>query len=112
MIPQMKKHLLQAFILAEGLAAISGIIIRLAGLPWRRILGDALFVEGAVLLVAGGLLDFGRSVTVTQIRRLNKSNFHTAPPPVKKPGPGYVLLFAGLLLSAQGVVLVFLFPAA
>ena len=107
MNPQLKNHLLWAFIAAEGICAITAVAIRLMGFPWRRVLGDALFLEGAVLLVAGGLLDIGRSVTFSHIRALRRSRFGDAPPEVKAPGRNYVVLLAGLILCIQGGLLAY-----
>ncbi len=102
MNPQLKNYLLWAIIVAEGLCVITAIVIGLLGFPWRRVLGDALFLEGAVLLVTGGLLDIGRSITFGHIRALRKSRFDDGPPEIKKPGRNYVILIAGLVLCVQG----------
>lgn len=107
MKPHLKNHLLWAFIAAQGICAVTAIAIWVMGFPWRRFLGDALFLEGAVLLVAGGLLDIGRSVTFSHIRALRTSRFSDAPPEVKAPGRIYLVLLAGLMLCIQGGLLAY-----
>ncbi len=101
---------LWAFGIAEGLGLLSALAIGLLGLSWRRSLGDALFVEGAILLVAAGVIDLGRSVTVAHIRALRRIG--EAPPTIRKPGRAMVLVIAGLLMCLQGVLVVRLFPPA
>lgn len=103
-------YLLWAFVIAEGVGVLSGICLELLGIAWRRSLGDALFFEGAVLLVMVGLLDLGRSVTFAHIRALAKIG--DPPPRIRKAGRSIVLLIAGLLMCLQGVLLVHLFPLA
>ena len=71
-------------------------------------MGDVLFCEGAVLLVAAGLLDVSRSITVAHIRALPRIG--EAPPSVRRPGRAFVLVIAGVLLCLQGALLVRLFP--
>jgi hypothetical protein len=107
MNPQLKNHLLWAFIAAQGICAVTAIAFWLTGFPWRRFLGDALFLEGAVLMVTGGMLDIGGSVTFGHIRSLGKSRFGDAPPEVKAPGRNYVVLLAGLMLCVQGGLLAY-----
>ena len=109
--PKLKSYLLWAVVLAQALCVLSALSIKLLGMPWRKTLGDLLFLEGALLLVAGGLLDLCRSITLAHIRGLHKSRFGEPPSPVKKPGRGYVLLIAGLLLCIQAVLLLVLFTA-
>jgi hypothetical protein len=98
-----------SILIAEGVGLLSGVAIELLGKPWRGSVGDTLFVEGAVFLVVGGLLDFGRSITVSQLRRLGRPQ--DAPPPIRKPGGMSILVMAGLLLCVQGIVLGRLFAA-
>jgi hypothetical protein len=102
--------LLWGVTIAEALGVLSGICLELLGLPWRRLMGDALFFEGALLLVLGGLLDMGRSITIAHIRALPRIG--EAPPRVRKPGRTFILLIAGVLMCLQGVLLVRLFPLA
>ena len=101
-------YLLWALAIAEGAGVLSGVSIELLGLPWRRSLGDVLFFEGAVLLVLGGLLDMGRSITIAHIRALPRIG--EAPPSVQRPGRTFILLMAGVLMCLQGLLLVRLFP--
>jgi hypothetical protein len=98
-----------SIVIAEGVGLLSGVAIELLGKPWRGFIGDTIFVEGGVLLVLGGLFDFGRSITVGQLRRLGRPP--EAPPPVRKPGGLSILVIAGLLLCVQGIVLGRLFAA-
>ncbi|HSB72323.1 MAG TPA: hypothetical protein VLT62_23585 [Candidatus Methylomirabilis sp.] len=108
---RLASYLLWAFLLAQGVGVLSAACIGLAGGSWRRMMGDALFLEGAVLLVAGGLIDVGRSLTVAHIRGLGERQAGDPPPRIRKPGRTYVLLIAGLLLCLQGALFVYLFPA-
>ena len=103
-----KSSLLWALAIAEGVGVLSGLSIELLGRPWRRSIGDVLFFEGAVLLLVGGLLDMGRSITFAHIRALPRIG--EAPPSVRKPGRAFVLVIAGVLMCLQGVLLVRLFP--
>lgn len=100
-------YLVWAVLITEGVGVLSGIAIELLGKPWRRSIGDTLFVEGAILLVMGGLLDLGRSITMTQIRALPRVG--QVPPTIRKPGRISILVIAGLLMCAQGIVLARLF---
>ena len=63
-------YLVWAVLITEGAAILSGIAIELLGKPWQRSIGDTLFFEGAILLVMGGILELGRSITFSQIRAL------------------------------------------
>jgi hypothetical protein len=108
----LRYYLLWAFLLAEGFSAISAISIGWLGVPWRGSIGDVLFIEGAVLLVAGGLIDVCRSPTFAHIRALSRSRIGDPPPRIRQPNRNYILLIAGLLLCLQGALLVYLFPAS
>jgi hypothetical protein len=90
--------------LAEGLGGLSAVALVLLGPAWRQSIGDTLFVEGAILLVIGGVLDLGRSITFQQIRR--RPRIGEAPPSVQRPGRLFILVIAGLLLCGQGFLLV------
>ena len=107
-----RNYLMGALMLAEGLCAISVILIWLLRWPLQDKLADTLFLEGAVLLVVGGFMDIGRSITFEHIRALRNSSIGDPPQKVKKHGFTYVFLIAGLLLCVQGALLVHLFPAA
>ena len=100
-------YLVWAVLITEGVAILSGIAIELLGKPWRRSIGDTLFFEGAILLVMGGLLELGRSITFGQIRALPRVG--QEPPTIRKPGRISILAVAGLLMCLQGIVLVRLF---
>ena len=97
-------YLVWAVLITEGAAILSGIAIELLGKPWQRSIGDTLFFEGAVLLVMGGILELGRSITFSQIRALPRVG--QEPPIIRKPGRISILVIAGLLMCAQGIVLV------
>jgi hypothetical protein len=97
-------YLVWAVLIAEGVAVLSGIAIELLGKPWRRSIGDTLFFEGAIFLVMGGLLDLSRSITFSQIRALRRVG--QEPPTLRRPGRLSILVVAGLLMCAQGIVLV------
>lgn len=109
MRPRVMSHLLWALVLALGISATSALAIQLLGAPWRRSLGDALFLEGALLLVTGGLIDVGHSITFTRIR--GASHISDPPPAMRKPSRNYILLIAGLLLCLQGALLAHIFSA-
>ncbi|UCF94724.1 MAG: hypothetical protein JSW39_11390 [Desulfobacterales bacterium] len=111
MTRKFRNYLLWALVLAEGLYGLTWMVLWLAQRPGQHRLGDALFLEGAVLLVAGGLVDVGRSLTVAHIRRIGRSRMDAPPPQVQKTGPtGYVLLLAGILLCLQGILHAYLAP--
>lgn len=97
-------YLAWSTLITEGVGVLSGIAMELFGKPWRRSIGDTLFVEGAIFLVMGGLLDLSRSITVSQIRALRRVG--QEPPAIRKPGGISILVMAGLLMCAQGVALV------
>ena len=99
-----------AFVLAQGCGALSATAIGLLGFPWRRSVGDALFLEGAVLLIVGGLIDMSHSITFSRIRALRRSKVSDPPPPIHTPRRNYILLIAGTLLCLQGALLAYLFP--
>ena len=109
MRPRVLSHLLWAVVLALGMSATSAVAIQLLGVPWRGSIGDALFLEGALLLVTGGLVDVGRSITVTRIR--NASHISRPPRAMMTPGRNYILLIAGLLLCLQGALLAHILSA-
>ncbi len=101
-------YLVWGLILAESLAGTSALVVWLLRLPWKGFLGDVLFMEGALLLIIGGLTDVSRSVTVAHIRALARRHPSDPPPQVKAPGRRYILLIAGMVLCAQGILLVYL----
>ncbi len=78
--------------------------MRLLGRAWERSIGDTLFVEGALFLVAAGMLDLARSITAQRIRALLQTG--AAPPVVAKSGHLVILVIVGLLLCGQGILLV------
>jgi hypothetical protein len=101
---------LWALVLALGMSAMSAVVFHVVGVPWRKSMGDVLFLEGALLLVAGGVIDVGRSITFTRIR--GASHVSDPPPVISKPSRNYILLIAGLLLCLQGAALVHILSAA
>jgi len=90
--------------LSVGLTALTAAAICLLGYSWRRTIGDTLFVEGAILLVIGGVLDLGRSITVRQIRALARGG--GGPPSVPRSGRLGILVIGGLVLCGEGFLLV------
>jgi hypothetical protein len=100
-------YLFWAIVAAEGLFIITAAAIRLLGYPWRGVLGDALFLEGAVLLIVAGLIDMYRSITFDRIRALRKSSFDNPSTEIKKPGRAYIVLLAGIVLCLQGGLLAY-----
>ncbi len=99
------KSLFKAFLLAEGICALSITLMRSFDVSVSERLIDVLFFEGAVLFAVSGLIDVGRSVTFSNLRDLCSSNIPDSPPQVKKPGYVYILLIAGLLLFAQALLM-------
>jgi hypothetical protein len=89
---------------AEALGCLSAVVMRLLGHAWQRSIGDTLFVEGALFLVAAGMLDLARSITAQRIRALSQAV--PPPPAVAKPGRLVILVIVGLLLCGQGILLV------
>lgn len=104
------QSLLWAVVIAVGAGLCSGITLHLLGIAWRRLIGDALFVEGALLLVIAGLLDMGRSITFAHIRALPRIG--DPPPSLRARGRTLLLVTVGLLLCLEGVLLVRLFAKA
>ena len=98
---------LWALVLAEGFFIVDVFIVRLLGVPWRNFLADAMLFEGAVLFIAGGILDLGRSITFAHIRGLRTYRPTDPPAQVKTPGKGYILLIAGIFLCGQAVLIIY-----
>jgi len=97
---------IQSILLAEGL-----VIVTIAVFCWLEAaksphIIDILFLEGAVLIVAGGLCDLSQSISFSHIRALIKSN-STDPPPIKRARSAGILLISGLLVCAHAVVWVY-----
>jgi hypothetical protein len=100
------RPLIHSVLLAEGL-----VIVTLAVFHWldpakSQNIIDILFLEGALLIVAGGLCDLSKSITFTHIRALIRSNT-SAPPPIKRARLGGILLISGLLICAHAVIWVY-----
>jgi len=96
---------------AEGVFAAT-----IMGIMWFRIprcntLVDVIFLEGGILIAAGGLIDGFRSITLTRIRGIGKHRPLDPPPAVRKPGIGYLLLSAGILLCLQALLLLYFFSS-
>lgn len=101
--------MLWALGIAQAVGVLSGLAGEWLGVPWRRFLGDALFVEGAALLVLAGLLDLTRSVTASHIRA--RPRIGDPPPAIRRTGRAYVLVIAGLLLCLEGALLAHVFSS-
>jgi len=100
------RTLIQSVLLAEGF-----VIVTVAASSWldtekSQKIVDVLFLEGALLIVAGGIGDLSKSITFSHIRAMIKSN-SSAPPPIKKARLTGILLISGLLICAHAVVWVY-----
>ena len=95
--------LIQSVLLAEGLVVVTIAVFRWLDPAKSLNIIDILFLEGALLMVAGGLCDLSKSITFSHIRALIRSK--TSPPPsYKRTGLAGILLIAGLLVCANAVV--------
>jgi hypothetical protein len=99
--------LIQSVLLAEGLVIVTVAVFRWLDTAKSQDIIDVLFLEGAVLIVAGGLCDFCKSITFSHIRALLKSNTY-APPPIERTRLAGILLIAGLLICAHAVLWVYI----
>jgi len=98
---------MRSVLLAEGLVIATIAVFRWLDPAKSPHMIDILFLEGAVLIVAGGLCDLSQSITFSQIRALIKSN-STDPPPIKRTGSAGILLISGLLICAHAVIWVWI----
>jgi hypothetical protein len=100
------RTLIQSVLLAEGFVIATVAVFRWLDTAKSQNIIDILFLEGALLIVAGGLGDFSKSITFSHIRALLKSN-SSAPPPIKKARLAGILLISGLLICAHAVIWVY-----
>jgi hypothetical protein len=100
------RTLIQSVLLAEGFVIVTVAVFRWLDTAKSQNIIDILFLEGALLIVAGGLGDFSKSITFSHIRALLKSN-SSAPPPIKKARLAGILLISGLLICAHAVIWVY-----
>jgi hypothetical protein len=100
------RTLIQSVLLAEGFVIVTVAVFRWLDTANSQNIVDILFLEGALLIVAGGLGDFSKSITFSHIRALLKSN-SSAPPPIKKARLAGILLISGLLICAHAVIWVY-----
>ena len=99
--------LIQSVLLAEGLVIVTVAVFRCLDAEKSQNIIDVLFLEGAVLILAGGLGDICKSITFSHIRALIKSNT-SAPPPIERTRLAGILLIAGLLICAHAVFWVYI----
>ena len=100
------RTLIQSVLLAEGFVIVTVAVFRWLDTLQTQYIIDVLFLEGALLIVAGGLCDLSKSITFSHIRAMIKSN-SSAPPPIKKARLTGILLISGLLICAHAVVWVY-----
>lgn len=89
--------------IAQAVAILGGLAGERLGMSVRPVFGDALFVEGALLLVLAGLLDVKRSVTAAHI--WTRPRLGDPPPSIRRTRWAYALVIAGVLLCLEGVLL-------
>jgi len=97
---------IQSVLLAEGFVIATIAVFRWLDTAESQNIVDVLFLEGAVLIAAGGLWDLGQSITFSHIRALIKSNT-AAPAPIKRTRLASILLISGLLICAHAVIWVY-----
>ena len=97
------RTLIQSILLAEGLVIVTIAVFRWLDTAKSPHIIDILFLEGAVLIVAGGLCDLSQSITFSHIRALIKSNT-SAPPPINRARLAGILLISGFLICAHAVI--------
>lgn len=93
--------------IAQAVAILGGLASERLGMSVRPVFGDALFVEGALLLVLAGLLDVTRSVTVAHI--WTRPRIGDPPPSIRRTRRAYALMIAGVLLCLEGVLVAHVF---
>ena len=101
------RTLIQSVLLAEGLVVVTIAVFRWLDTGKSLHIIDILFLEGAVLVAAGGLCDLSKSITFSHIRALLKSN-SSAPPPIERTRLAGILLMSGLLICAHAVIWVYI----
>ena len=77
------RTLIQSVLLAEGLVIVTIAVFRWLDTAKSQNIIDILFLEGAVLIVAGGLCDVRRSISFSHVRAMIKSNT-SVPPQIKR----------------------------
>ena len=93
--------------IGQAVAILGGLASERLGMSVRPVFGDALFVEGALLLVLAGLLDVTRSVTVAHI--WTRPRIGDPPPSIRRTRRANALVIAGVLLCLEGVLLAHVF---
>jgi uncharacterized membrane protein YidH (DUF202 family) len=101
------RTLIQSVLLAEGFVIVTVAAFRWLDTEKSQNIVDVLFLEGALLIVAGGLGDLSKSITFSHIRAMIKSN-SSVPPPIKKARLAGILLISGLLICAHAVIWIYL----
>jgi len=93
--------------IGQAVAILGGLAGGWLNMSFRPVFGDALFVEGAVLLVLAGLLDAARSVTVEHI--WTRPKIGDPPPAIRRTRWAYALVIAGILLCLEGALVAHVF---
>lgn len=93
--------------IAQAVAILGGLAGERLGMSVRPVFGDAIFVEGALLLVLAGLLDVTRSVTAAHI--WTRPRLGDPPPSIRRTRRAYALVIAGVLLCLEGVLVAHVF---
>jgi hypothetical protein len=100
------RAIIQSILLSEGLVIVTVAVFRWLDTLQTQNIIDVLFLEGALLIVAGGLCDLSKSITFSHIRALIKSNTSVLPP-IKRARLGGILLISGLLICAHAAIWVY-----
>lgn len=86
-------------IAAGAILLLDLMLLKLIGLGSSTRLADLLFIEGAVLMVLGGMRDLSRSLTLSKVRQLlSRQSFHTPPDRPTASRGAVLLLFTGIFL--------------
>ncbi len=88
--------------IGHAVAILGGLAGGWLKMSFRPVFGDALFVEGALLLVLAGLLDVTRSVTAAHI--WTRPRIGDPPPSIERTQRTYALVVVGVLLCLEGVL--------
>lgn len=100
---------LRAFLFSAGILLLNIIFIHYSELAEKLRLVDALFLEGAILMVLGGMGDAFQSLTIANIRRLlNGSDSYSFPIRHERSSLAAVMLLTGIFLMIHAFFMVFL----
>ena len=96
--------ILKAAILSTGILLLDMVCLWMLDMWGKARLSNVLLIEGALLMVIGGMKDFYHSPTMVNVRHLfSRRGFHMAPKNHPHSAGDIVLLISGILLCIQAV---------